>query len=95
MALDDIKLLEFVDKNQWYKSNYNLPFAPSCDFRARIMISEDLTVISNVFMKLSLEKYIVEEIELIMGTCAECSSPSNDYIPQKSLIIACDFWNTN
>ena len=30
------------------------------------MISDDLRVISNVFVKLSHEKYIVEKIELIM-----------------------------
>ena len=35
------------------------------------MISEDLGVVSDVFVKLWKEKNIVEEIELIMGTHVE------------------------
>ena len=41
------------------------------------------------------EKNIVEEIESFMGARAGQSSPSWVWIPQKSLTIACDFWNTN
>ena len=37
---------------------------------------------------------IVEEIESIMGARTERSSPSWICIPQKSLVIARDFWNT-
>ena len=40
-------------------------------------------------------KSIVEEIESIMGARAERSSLSWVCIPQKSLAIARDFWNTN
>ena len=41
------------------------------------------------------EKNIVEEIELIMGARVEQSSSSWVCIPQKSLAITRDFWNTN
>ena len=67
----------------------------SCDFRPLTMISDDLRLTSDVFVKLSLEKNIVEEIELIMGAHADRSSPSWVCIQQKSLPIARDFWNTN
>ena len=59
------------------------------------MISEDLGVISEVFVKLSQKKNIVEEIESIIGLCVEQSSPLWVCIPQKSLAITCDIWNTN
>ena len=42
-----------------------------------------------------LWSYHRKEIESIMGTRAEWSSPSWVSIPQKSLTIAHDFWNTN
>ena len=64
----------------------------SNDFQPLTVISDDLRVISDVFVTLSQEKYIVEEIELIMGIRAE---PSWVCIPQKSLAIAHDFWNEN
>ena len=41
------------------------------------------------------EEKIVEEIESIMDARVERSSPSWVCIPQKSLAIARDFWNTN
>ena len=44
---------------------------------------------------LSQEKNFVEEIESIMGARAERSSPSLICIPQKSLAITRDFWNTD
>ena len=43
---------------------------PSCDFRPLVVISDDLRVISDVFVNLSQEKNIVEEIESIMGARA-------------------------
>ena len=51
--------------------------------------------VSNVFLLLLQEKNIVEEIESIMGGCVEQSSSSWVCIPQKSLAITHDFWNTN
>ena len=39
------------------------PSTLSCNFRPLIMISDDLRVISDVFVKLSQEKNIVEEME--------------------------------
>ena len=67
----------------------------SCDFQPLTTISDDLRVISDVFVKLSQEKNIVKEIESMMGACVERSSLEWVCIPQKSLAIACDFWNTN
>ena len=58
------------------------------DFWPLTMISNDLKVFSDVFLKSSKEKSIVEEIELIMGTLV-------NLYPQKSLTITCDFWTTN
>ena len=47
------------------------------------------------FCEVITGKNIVEEIESIMGAHTERSSPSWVCIPQKSLAIARDFWNTN
>ena len=55
------------------------------------MISDELRVISDVFVKLSQEKNNVEELESIMGSRAEWSSPSWVCIPQKSRAIARNF----
>ena len=66
-----------------------------CHYWQLILVSDDLRVISNVFGTLSQETNILEEIEQIMGTHAERSSPSWVCIPQKSWVIARDFWNTN
>ena len=63
----------------------------SCDFRPLTMISNDLRVISDVFMKWSQGKNIVEEIELIMGTHGEQTSP---LVSLYSTEIPRDFWNT-
>ena len=63
----------------------------SCDFRPLTMISNDLRVISDVFVKLSQGKNIVEEIELIMGTHGDQTSP---LVNLYSTEIPCDFWNT-
>ena len=63
----------------------------SCDFRPLTMISNDLRVISDVFVKLSQGKNIVEEIELIMGTHGEQTSP---LVSLYSTEIPRDFWNT-
>ena len=46
------------------------------------------------FCEVITGKNIVKEIESIMGARAERSSPSWACIPQKSLAIARDFWNT-
>ena len=56
----------------------------SCDFRPLTIISDYLRSISDVFVKLSPKKNIVEEIESIMGACVERSSPLWVCIPQKS-----------
>ena len=67
-----------------------------CDFRPLAVMSHDLRVISDVFCEvITRKKNIVEEIESIRGAHAEGSSPSWVCIPQKSLAIARDFWNTN
>ena len=59
------------------------------------MIADDLRVISDVFVKLSKENNIVEEIESIMLTDADQSSHWWVCIPQKSLAVARVFWNIN
>ena len=59
--------------------------------RPLTMISNDLRVISDVFVKLSQGKNIVEEIELIMGTHGEQTSP---LVSLYSTEIPRDFWNT-
>ena len=58
-----------------------------CDFRSVTVISDDLRVRSNVFEVIS-GKNIVEEMESIMSSRKEPSSPSWVCIPQKSLAIA-------
>ena len=58
------------------------------------VFSNYLGVISDVFVKLSQEKNIVEEIESIMGACAERRSPAWVCIPKKSLAMTRDFCNT-
>ena len=47
------------------------------------------------FCEVITGKIIVEELESIMGAHAEQSSPLCVCIPQKSLTVARDFWNTN
>ena len=59
------------------------------------MIYHDLRMVSDVFVKLSQEKNIVEEIDSIPGSRAERGSPSWVCISQKSLAITRDLWNTN
>ena len=68
---------------------------PCCDFWPLTVISDDLSMISDVFVKLSQKKNIVEKIESIKGAPVERSSPSWVCIPQKSLAVTHDFWNTN
>ena len=48
-----------------------------------------------IFCEVITRKNIVEEIESFRGARAEWSSPSWVCVPQKSLDVACDFWNTN
>ena len=47
------------------------------------------------FWKVITGKNTVEEVESIMGFHTKLSSPSWVCIPQKSITIARDFWNTN
>ena len=60
-----------------------------------LVISDDLRVNFDDFVNSSQAKNIMEETESIIGTHAEQNSPLWVCIPQKSLTIARDFWNTN
>ena len=83
-------------KQRMSSAMFGISSTLNCDFWPLTVISDDLRVMSDVFVKLSqVKKSIVEEIELIMGACVEQSSPSWVCIPQKSLAIARDSWNTN
>ena len=71
----------FVHTQLWFPGS-------DCDFRR---YESDF----QYFCEFITGENIVEDIESIMGTHAEQSSPLWVYIPQKSLVITCDFWNTN
>ena len=51
------------------------------------MISDDLGVISDIFVKLSLKKKTLKKIESILGARVVRSSSSSVCIPQKSLSL--------
>ena len=64
-------------KQRMSSALYGISSTLSCDFWPLTVISDDLRVMSDVFVKLSqVKKSIVEEIELIMGACVEQSSPA-------------------
>ena len=64
------------------------------DFWPLTVISDDLRVISDVFVKLPHERSIVEEIELIMGARVALVIHKNHSL-SLALVIARDFLNTN
>ena len=52
-----------VNIANWWLYHIDISSALTCDFQSLTMIFDDLRVISDISMKLSQEKNIVEEIE--------------------------------
>ena len=77
MNEDDSSITNKIWKNIFnLLSHFTISSTLSCDFQPLTIISNDLSVISGVFVKLSQKKIIVEAVESIMGAHGEQSSPS-------------------